>query len=169
MTVLGWQEKATLLAEYFDRYGPFRFVVETGIYNGQGSCFQFEDRAEVVAVEADDESAAKARAAGHDVRTGDSAVLLPALLASRDAPVLFWLDAHPTTDDDTSTTPLLAELDAILHWPHAAQSVVLVDDVRLMGREGWPHLNYIIARIPVSARPLWHLHNQDDIFRLTPW
>lgn len=161
---LGWWEKRALLAHYFGQYGPFRFVVETGIYNGQGSCFQFEDRAEVVAIEADDVSAARARAEGHDVRTCDSADLLPLLLYSRNAPALFWLDAHPVVDGSTEQTPLLAELEAIAEWPHAPGSVVLVDDLRLFGLPGWPTHSEVMRGLP----GFWASESRDDVLRLTP-
>lgn len=162
---LSWREKQGVLAEHFDRYGPFRFVIETGIWEGNGSCFQFEPYAEVVGIEIDEESAALARERGHDVRTGDARVLLPTLLASRDGPAFVWLDAHNVVEageeDDSS---LEAELEALLAWPHAARSVVLIDDVRMMGRKGWPTLLEVCA----LAWPTWAVINESDILRLIP-
>lgn len=172
MSLLGPQEKQLVLAEYWERFGPFRFVVETGIYNGQGSCYQFEDRAEVMAIEADPESAAAGRYGGHDVRTGDSRTLLPRLLASRDGPALFWLDAHSVSETDApGDSPLLEELAAIIAWPHAAGSVVLVDDVRLMARDGWPSLVDVwnLCLRMTGRSGFWDWNDHDDILRLTPW
>jgi len=161
---LNHADKAKVLVDYFDRYGPFRYVLETGIWQGQGSCYQFEPYAEVVAIESDPESAALAREAGHDVRTGDSAYLLGMLLASRDAPAFFWLDAHLVAEaGETNYSPLMWELAAIRGWPHAAGSCVLIDDVRMMGREGWPSLDAVLA----VADP-WDIDVSDDIVRLTP-
>ncbi len=158
--------KQQVLADYFDRYGPFRFVIETGIYQGQGSCFQFEGRAEVVAVESDDVSAALARSGGHDVRTGDSALILPWLLASRNGPAFFWLDAHQVTEAGApGTSPLLEELGAILAWPHAAGSVVLCDDPWMIGEPGWPNWLDLI-RLQLGA--VWNLDETDNVLRLTP-
>ena len=65
--------------------------------------------------------------------------------------------AHPT--------PLLEELKAILTWEHAPASVVLVDDMRLLGQPGWP------ARADLAGLDLgeiWDAEETADILRLTP-
>lgn len=161
-------DKAATLREHFDRYGPFKFVIETGIWNGYGSCEQFQPEAEVVAIELDDERAQLGRARGLDVRTGDSAAILPTLLASRNAPALFWLDAHLVAEaHEINHSPLLDELAAIRDWPHASGSVVLIDDVRMMGRPGWPSAKQVIDYIAQRC-PWWDRELRDDIFRAVP-
>lgn len=160
--VLNTQEKVRLLREYWNRYGPFRFVIETGIWNGNGSAMQFRDEAEYVAIERNDESAKIARRNGFDVRTGDSAILLPALLASRNAPALFWLDAHDSVEggDAESSTPILAELEAIKAWEHGDRSVILVDDARCFTWPEWPDCEQLY--------PFGPWENRDDVLRRTP-
>ncbi len=167
---LNYQGKQAVLAYYWHRYGPFRFIIETGIWQGNGSCMQFRSPdSEYVAVESHDGSAAQARARGFDVRTGDSAVLLPMLLASRNRPAFFWLDAHLVEEAyEENTSPLAAELAAILAWPHAAGSVVLIDDVRMMGRSGWPSVQEVLAQAYVDTG-FWSVEVRDDILRLAPW
>lgn len=162
---LSYAAKQDVLREYWSRFGPFRFVIETGIWQGQGSCMQFRsEQSEYVAVESNDESATQARERGFDVRTGDSATILPALLAARNEPAFFWLDAHLVAEaNEPSHSPLLAELGAILVWPYAARSVVLVDDIRMMGRDGWPTLMEVLQ----AVRSIWVVTQQDDILRLT--
>ena len=119
-------------------------------------------------MEANDASAAIARARGFDVRTGDSAYLLPMLLASRNGPAFFWLDAHLVEEAyEENSSPLDAELAAILAWPHAAGSVVLIDDVRMMGREGWPAVRGVLEQAYVRPGH-WAMEVKDDILRLTP-
>jgi hypothetical protein len=166
---LSYQAKQALLADYWARYGPFRFVVETGVWQGRGSCMQFAgDASEYVAVEKDRVSAVAAWGQGFDVRVGDSAVLLPGILAARDAPAFFWLDAHLVSEAyEVNHSPLLAELEAIVAWPHAAGSVVLVDDVRMMGRDGWPSLREALG-VYVRAG-WWAVEVADDILRFTPF
>jgi len=165
---LNYGRKQEVLREYFDRYGPFKFVIETGIWNGHGSCEQFMGEAEVVGIEVNDESAAAARARGFDVRTGDSAEWLPALLASRNAPVFFWLDAHLVSEaHEPNHSPLMAELEAIYNWKHASGSVLMIDDVRLMGRDGWPSAKQVIDYL-ADRCPWWDREIRDDIIRAVP-
>ena len=165
--------KAELLADYFGRFS-LPVVIETGIWNGHGSTFQFSDRARVIATELDPERAALAaeRNPNVEVHQGDSAALLPGILAGIDSPVLFWLDAHLVSEaDEPNHSPLIAELDAILAWPHAAQSVVLIDDVRMMDREGWPTAQEVFEFLPISTpgiKCVWDWDLRDDVIRLTP-
>lgn len=166
--VLTGTDKGRVLRGYFDRYGPFTFVVETGIWNGHGSCEQFQGEAEVLCIELDNERAKLGRSRGLDVRTGDSAELLPQLLLSRNAPALFWLDAHLVSEaGEPDASPLVAELEAIRSWPHHAGSVILVDDVRMMGRDGWPSAKQVIDYL-TDRCPWWNLEVRDDILRVTP-
>ncbi len=165
---LAYADKGKVLRDYFDRYGPFTFVVETGIWNGHGSCEQFQTEAEVVAIEVDDERAALGRANGIDCRTGDSAALLPQLLASRNKPALFWLDAHLVAEaDEPNHSPLMDELAAIREWRHASGSVLLIDDVRMMGRDGWPSAKQVIDYLAERC-PWWDRELRDDILRAVP-
>ncbi len=172
---LSYQAKQLVLVEYWQRYGPFRFIVETGVWQGNGSCMRFAQQAtqtdpgsEYVGVELDRGSAELAWRRGFDVRVGDSAELLPGLLAARNGPAFFWLDAHLVVEAyERNHSPLRAELAAILAWPHAAGSVVLIDDVRMMGRDGWPGLRELLEQAYV--RPgLWQVELREDILRLTP-
>ena len=166
---LSYQAKQEVLRDYWRRYGPFRFLVETGVWQGRGSLMQFRGAdSEYVAVETSEASAREAWAQGYDVRVGDSAVVLPFLLDCRDEPAFFWLDAHLVSEAyEVNSSPLLAEVAAIVAWPHAAGSVVLIDDVRMMGREGWPSLRCVLERCFVQSG-LWDMRLRDDILRLTP-
>lgn len=168
--VLTGAGKRELLADVYARY-PRPYVVETGIWNGQGSCTQFLDRATVFAIETDETSCAMAEASYRDLRVcrGDSATILPNILQPMDAPAFFWLDAHLVSEaDQENHSPLMAELDAILNFDHAPDSVVLIDDVRMMGREEWPSLEQVQEWHLKNAR-WWSWEVRDDVIRLLPW
>lgn len=161
---LSWAAKQEVLAEYFDRY-PRKFVVETGCWNGYGSCLQFADRAEVFVIEAVPEFCVTARKSAWTVIEGDSALELPKLLTILPEPAFFWLDAHLVAEaGEENHSPLLEELDAILAWPHAAESVILIDDLRMHGREGWP----TVAQVWKVCAGTWSLEEGQDILRATP-
>jgi len=73
---------------------------------------------------------------------GDSAEILPSMLAGIDGPVLYWLDGHysgPGTAKASNTQcPIIAELDAIIARNNS-DDVILIDDARLFGwRSGYP-------------------------------
>jgi hypothetical protein len=81
---------------------------------------------------------------------------------------LFWLDAHTISAEERSPTvcPVLAELDAIIHWRYADTSVVLVDDLAYFGRvHGWPTLDELYEK---AAEGPWQRDEADGVLRLTP-
>jgi hypothetical protein len=135
--------KRRLLRETAQRHG-LRILVETGTYMGETAWALRDafDRVETIELEPTLARLARVRfARTPTVRTheGDSAAVLPRILASLDEPALFWLDAHPSTDRTAhgGPIPLRAELSAIAS--HAVDGhVILVDDVRYLGTEGYP-------------------------------
>jgi hypothetical protein len=165
MTALGQGGKAAVLLSYFDQYRPAH-VIETGIWEGYGSCFQFHNQANVIAIEQNDESAERSRAGGFNVITGDSETLLPGILAGLDAPAMFWLDAHTVEwIDGFGSCPILAELQTIKEWEHGSRSVVLVDDLRMMDGTGWPGVPAVLD----VCGDTWQKVEESDILRLIPW
>lgn len=164
--VLSGGAKAELVASYYDRY-PRNTVIETGIWNGHGSTFGLAPRARIFAIESDPERAAQAYGMHPEIEVicGDSGSWLTVVLSNLHEPALFWLDAHTVAEaGEPNHSPLMAELDAILAWPHAAESVVLIDDVRMMGRDGWPTCEEVVR----AACETWEVLIQDDVLRLTP-
>lgn len=164
---LSYAGKQAVLAEHFDRF-PREIVVETGLYNGRGACFQFVGRARVVCLDVNPAWCLQARLSGVETLAGDSRVTLPRLLRSLDRPAFFWLDAHRVVEAlEENDSPLYEELEAILAWPHADGSVVLVDDVRMMGRPGWPSIVEVGWLLYERAAP-WRATVEADILRLLP-
>lgn len=135
--------KRALLRETARAYG-LRVLVETGTYMGETAwSLRHEfDRIETVELEP-----TLARLAGIRfgrtpnvrVHAGDSAVVLPSILAALTEPALFWLDAHPSTDRTATggSIPLRAELDAIRSH-EVPGHVVLIDDLQYLGTPGYP-------------------------------
>ncbi len=169
---LTYGQKFELVKDYFDRY-PRSYVFETGIWNGMGSTFQFAERARVTAIETNLDSCELAQRNHPLVRVvhGDSATELPELLSFTPDSAFFWLDAHLVAESgEENHSPLIEELEAILAWEHAADSVILIDDVRMMGREGWPTLDQVwnFNRLRIEDGPVWNWDVAADIVRLTP-
>jgi len=71
---------------------------------------------------------------------GDSAVVLPDVIAGIDGRITFWLDAHIATGE--TGCPILEELEAIKKHP-IKDHTILIDDIRLFG-------TYHFDFIPVS-------------------
>lgn len=100
---------------------------------------------------------------------GDSAVVLPSLLAALEEPALFWLDAHYSggiTARGEVDTPISGELDAILR--HRVRGhVLLIDDARCFdGHGGYPHLHRVLEAVVASGE--YRISVSTDIIRVTP-
>jgi hypothetical protein len=135
--------KRQLLRDTAEHHG-LNVLVETGTYMGETawSLRSRFGRIETIELEPTLARLARirfARTPNVNVHEGDSADVLPRILASLREPALFWLDAHPSTDHTArgGAIPLRAELDAIAAHPVAGH-VILVDDLRLLGRGGYP-------------------------------
>lgn len=113
--------------------------------------------------------AARQRFAGVDdieLLCGDSAVVLPRLLARIDRPCLFWLDGRAMVGGVSGpvATPIRGELAAILG--HRVDGhVVLIDDARLfVGRGDYPRLREL-EEIIRRGRPDWVVDVRHDVVR----
>ena len=108
----------------------------------------------------------------HNVQllVGDSASVLPGILATLHEPALFWLDAHYSGTGTTlgdRVTPISAELNAVLGHPVRGH-VVLIDDAREFHdstRSGYPGPEVVV----VAARQCGDkMSEKHDIFFLVP-
>lgn len=104
------------------------------------------------------------------VHQGDSALLLPQLLAKVDKPVLFWLDAHYSgglTAKAALNTPIVAELTTIFkHRPNG--HVILIDDAReFVGKNDYPALEEL-KKIVENLAPSYSFETDMDVIRISP-
>jgi hypothetical protein len=160
--------KQLIVADLARAHRPRAFV-ETGTYRGDTLAViaPLVDRAISIELDATLASLARRRFSASpsvEILMGDSADVLPGVVASLDGPALFWLDGHfsggPTAD---SHVPVLAELDAVLASP--LDHVILIDDIRLFdGSNGYPNVETIRDRI-LARRPTWAFEVVDDIAR----
>ncbi len=162
---LSYGAKLEVIRRHLQAYG-LRTMIETGLYNGQGSGMQMLDLLDsYVVIDTDRAQCEVAETRGATAYLGDSGEVLADLLPTLGRPALFWLDAHlVATSDEENSSPLLAELDAILAWPHHRESVILVDDIRMMGRPGWPTLEHVRVKVGNA----WVREERDDVLRLLP-
>jgi hypothetical protein len=165
-----------------------RYGVETGTYLG-ASALMLDDVLEGVwSVELKPEILEQARERtahrpGIRLYEGYSPEVLPTILQDVPGPALYWLDGHGGTFGANDTPahikecPVLDELAAIEQHPHAARSVILIDDARaffgpmLQHRpEDWPTflqvaqalgpdryvtvLDDVVIAVPLDLRPV---------------
>jgi hypothetical protein len=176
--------KTAMLAKYAEDYG-LDVLIETGLDRGRGSGM-FVDVERYIALDYNEDNVTRARGRGFDARHGDSGKLMAEVLNEVDEPALFWLDAHGIDCHSEQVIsaaefpgweklPLLRELEAIAAWPHAAKSVVLIDDMPLMaywvsvgqgGGEAFSWLPFNTFLDGLDVRWDWDL--RDRILRLTP-
>lgn len=96
---------------------------------------------------------------------GDSSIELPKLMDRIDRKSLFWLDSHWCKNESGKgpiNCPILDELNCILRQPY--EHVLLMDDARLFGRDGWPRLNDV-KDLCKSLKPDWWFEVRNDIIR----
>jgi hypothetical protein len=159
-----------------------RYGVETGTYLG-GSALMLADVLDAVwSVELKPEilEQARARTAGRDnihLFEGYSPEVLPWILAQVGGPALYWLDGHGGTFGANDVPahivecPVLDELAAIEQHPHAARSVILIDDARaffgpmLQHRpEDWP----TFVEVAAALGPARYVTVLDDVIIAVP-
>ena len=122
-------------------------AVETGTLFGESAVALRSVFDRVWSIELSERFYEEARAAnardGLEFVLGSSEVVLPELLVDIHEPAVFWLDGHGSageTAGEEQECPVLGELAAINAWPHARDSVVLVDDARyFLGPPPPPH------------------------------
>jgi len=152
--------------------GHFRTFVETGTFTGEmvEAMRTHFDRIISIEMSPGIYQAASRRFAG-DARIsllpGDSATVLPQVLAQLDHPALFWLDGHfmgGSTARGQEDSPVRAELAALFH--HAVRKhLVLIDDARLFcGADGYPTITELRSWVE-RERPGSRVEVRDDIIR----
>lgn len=166
--------KRRILTEFASRNGT-RTLVETGTFMGDMVERMRRSFAEVHSIELSESlyQRAKARFAGVSnvhIHQGDSAAVLPGVLATLTGPCLFWLDAHYSggpTARAAIDTPIMEELRLI--FSHAVRThVILVDDARLfVGADGYPTLATLRDFVH-TMRPDFEMTVKEDIIRLVP-
>ena len=130
-------------------------VIETGTYLGITSYLFSGAFDNVNTIEADralyaaSTSWLSACATNVTTHLGDSGVLLEKLLDSCGSRTLLFLDAHYSTgitSNEFGTCPLDREIKAI--YSSSFDGVVIIDDIRDMGRNGYPAIEQILAYVP---------------------
>ena len=157
------EDLASVLQEHF----RFAAAVETGTYHGQSTLLLQRLTGKVYTVESAPDLFRRARETlerhpGIQVLYGESAEVLPGILAQLSHGALFWLDAHwfPSVPDlNNRQCPVLQELAILAGWPWIHESCVLVDDAHMFSepletdyRElDWPSIDQVISACSFSA------------------
>ena len=164
------EEKRERLGAYARKYDNF---VETRTYLGETTAAMAELYKKVYTVEIHEELARKAalRFEGRDdveCFHGDSAKVLPGILAKLDGPAVFWLDAHysgPRTGKASSReTPIEEELSIIFEGS-SAEHLIFIDDARLfVGKNSYPKIGRLWKFVRTHSP--YSMTVRDDIIRL---
>lgn len=165
--------KAEILRQYAASY-RLTILVETGTQRGAMLAMLKNDFAKLYSIELLPHHYNFARRRFQTVPQiellhGDSAVILPHILARLQKPALFWLDGHRNpnqTSPGELVTPILTELNYLFAAPQLGH-VIIIDDVRLFRKgAGYPELSSVLEIIDQNGRYDWLI--QDDSLRLTP-
>lgn len=166
--------KQDVLREYAQRYN-LRILVETGTFYGDMVQAMKRVFAYIYSIELNHElyEMAKERfkSDSHvELIYGDSGKELGPLMDKVDKPALFWLDGHWSGGDTARAekdTPILKELEHILHAPDLGH-VVIIDDARCFGLDpAYPTLQKLTEYV-LSKRPHVQIAVENDSIRITP-
>jgi hypothetical protein len=147
-----------------------RIFIETGTYFGfmLQACLGYFDQ--LFSIEIEPHFYQRARKIFWDQPNvelvfGDSAQILPGVLAGIRGPCLFWLDAHYSgglTGRARSETPIQRELEAIFN--HSQRHTILIDDANCFeGTHDYPKIRWIEH----AARDCGYtMTSSDNIIRL---
>jgi hypothetical protein len=157
------------------REHQLRILVETGTYRGDTAIALSRNFDRIVSVELSPELHAKAARRARHVHNvqfllGDSASVLPDILATLHEPALFWLDAHYSgtgTALGDEVSPISTELNAVLG--HSVRGhVVMIDDAREFhrsARSGYPGPEVVAD---AARKDGYKMSEEYDIFFLLP-
>lgn len=166
-------EKHRIIKEYAERFG-IGTLVETGTYWGDTVDAVEDEFDRIYSVEFDDFLFGQARRRFSrneriTILHGDSADILPKVLAEVDGPCLFWLDAHCSggmTGKGPLLTPIVDELRTILG--DRPDHVVLADDASaFVGDDDYPTLDQV-RELVRAHRPEWAFEVDSNIIRAHP-
>lgn len=165
--------KQEVLRQYAATY-QLHILVETGTQHGQMLAALKKVFARLYSIELDpihyEKTRVRFRSNGQiELFCGDSADLLPGIIARLHEPALFWLDGHYNPNNAPTgkqVTPILAELAHLFAAPRLGH-VIIIDDVRLFKEStGYPRLDEVLAFIQQDGG--WDMLIEDDSLRLTP-
>jgi hypothetical protein len=150
-------------------------LVETGTYFGDMVWALRNEFSAIHSIELDPALANRARQRfarfSHiHIYEGDSAAVLPGIIALLDRPALFWLDGHYSggiTTKAAQETPISSELQSLLSDGNR-DNVILIDDARAFtGDHDYPTVAEI-AGLVAARKPAFRLQVADDVIRITP-
>lgn len=166
--------KAAVLRHYAAAY-HLRVLVETGTQRGDMLAALKDEFARLYSIEIVPAVCEAARrrfrhAPQIEIFCGDSAIVLPQVLARLDQPALFWLDGHfffhRQSPAGLQVTPIVTELACLFAAPRLGH-VIVIDDVRLFHEAtGYPALATVLEKIEQDGG--WDISIADDSLRLTP-
>lgn len=165
--------KLRVVWRYCHRFGLRKFI-ETGTHVGETAEWMARKGIDVISIELSDRLYRIARARLQRYRNvtliqGDSARVLPNLLAGLSEPACFWLDAHFSgagTAKGETESPIVDEVRSILHHSIAGH-VILIDDARLFtGKDGYPFLGELLRLVRQTGA--YDAEVSTDMVRITP-
>lgn len=168
--------KQSVVKDYARRFS-IKTLVETGTYLGFMIRATRDIFSRIYSIELDEvlyQRAAKKFSKYKHVKMlqGDSGEVLKNLMGNLSGACLFWLDAHHssgatfTTGKGKKLTPIVSELEHILHQENADDHVILIDDAReFTGENDYPTLQEL-EKLVKTIKPQFVMSVQDDIIRI---
>ena len=173
LTLRTEQEKRDYL-KYWQKMTGYRVFVETGTCEGRTTSQMASIFEHCFTVELDQALHGRAgqNLAGFTNVTsllGDSAALLPSILAKVKEPAIFYLDAHASGGDTarpTKDTVIEQELAMVFSHP-VKNHVILIDDARAFcGVFGYPSIRKLERFVKKNSD--YYIHIREDVIVIHP-
>jgi hypothetical protein len=179
--VPSYAEKRAILENYTEKFS-LQVMVETGTFRGDTVEYFKNKFSKLYSIELSEELAEKAAARFKNnshikIICGDSGDVLQDLVKEIDAPALYWLDGHYSSEFfigneyfktalGEKQTPVKKELQTLLNDRH--KHVILIDDARLFtGTNDYPSMNEI-KKMAARSPHGYTVSLSKDIIHLIP-
>jgi hypothetical protein len=118
---------------------------ETGTYLGETcitACDLGFERVITIELFKEQQDKAMKNCYGYDIEfhLGKSVNIMESILPNINSRITFWLDAHISSNQNpmgTDENPLMQELDIIKNFSKRNDNIILIDDLRILGKHGW--------------------------------
>jgi hypothetical protein len=162
------------------QHAPILNFIETGTFKGNTARWAAQHFNKAVTIEINPQCYEEAKRNTSNLPNlefllGDSAALLPQVVAKLEGRSLFWLDGHYSgagTGGEVTECPILEELEALKNLP---DPLILIDDARcFLGppppphkAEGWPRIDKIFQTL-ATLFPDYYTTIHDDVIISVP-
>jgi hypothetical protein len=155
---MGLIHKGIPQEKVLDRFGDYNIFIETGTHVAKSAIWAADWFKQVYTIESvnhyylrSQQNIIQSGKRNIELFYGRSQDILPNIVNALNEPAVIWLDAHWSRDLEgqkpSIVCPVIEELKIISNSNH----IILIDDARLFGSNGWPSLDHVMQYLPKTS------------------